>query len=527
MKSEDASTLSRGTGFPKNRRATPGVLGVVVAVLLLCYIGLMLSRMGLCAGASDSSGYVNSAKLLREGRIVVEQRQIEDVSVEVPWFTYTPLGFAELHAVHGRFDPANEGRMVPTYPMGLPLLFAAASVGTSLDTGMLLVMTLTLVGNIVLTYRLGRQLSLPRGWATLGAGILALCPIFQGASIQAMSDAPSTFWTTLTLVLALDSNRRKWLAAPAGAAIALAVFLRPSNALVVIPLFWALRSDWRRWLYLAMAGLPGAILWVLVNKYLFGTYITTGYGDVSNLFAWHNLLPALGNYAVSLRRALPLALFAALGWGRPRTTNERVALGVVATWALLLPAFYSFYYYTHLSWAYLRFILPALPALVALSVRGLRRALRWAAGPDTAPRPILGAAALAVATLVAGYTQIRASLSWDALDLGREELRYGDINKQLAKHAPDNAVVFCMQTSGAMYYRSPWVIVRWDCISAEVSRELYAAAERAGRPVYAALYPFEIEGGCFGKNLAGHWTQIDRLDDKTFWKLDSAEGSMP
>lgn len=499
----------------------------LVAIALIWYLTMMAGRMGVCAAGADSSGYVNNARLISEGRLFAEQRQIEGVNPQdLPWYTYVPLGFEPLHVVRP-FNPADSNRMVPTYPLGLSVLFWMASVGTSLEASMPVAMGLMLVASLLLTYRLARQVGLSPAWAVAGMAMLAACPIFQGMSLQAMSDMPALLWTTLAVVLALDSHERRWLAGLAGLAVAVAVFIRPSNVLVLFPVVWIFRFDWRRWLWLGLCGLPGAVVWILTNKVLFGRYIATGYGDVGALFGWHNVLPVLRNYAETFPRALPLFFLAVLGIGGGNYGEVRHAVMAAVLWAILPLAFYAFYFHTQEAWWYLRFVLPGFPVLIALVLRGLRRVHDWIAGdPALGLRRVLAGAIVLVALAIGLVVQNRSGRIWNALEFYRGEREYPELARLLERHAPANAVVFCMQTSGAFYFASSRILVRWDALTSKLARVLYTAASRAGRPIYAAFFPYEIDNGCF-KTLPGRWTQIDHVGDKTIWRLDDPAGSMP
>lgn len=495
---------------------------VLVGLLLAGYLLFVFSRMGLCAGGSDSSGYVNGARILRDGRLGTEQRQLEGTTGVLPGYTYVPLGFVPMGTAPGAVP-----QMSPTYPLGLPALIVAASAGGSLDVGMYVAMLLMLTGSLVLTYRMCRLVGLAPVWALAGAGMLAWCPLFLGMAFDTMSDIPALFWTTLVLVLALESGERRWMAALAGVAVAIGVFVRPSNVLVVLPVAWALGRDWRRWLWLGLAGLPGAIVWALMNKVLFGRYVATGYGDVSQLFAWHNVLPVFHNYAATFPRILPLAVLVLLtGTARVRSPEGR-AVAVAATWTVVLGVFYSFYFHTQEVWWYMRFVLPAFPALIALAVRGLRRVHGWIAGTGPTRRPVLAGAVVAVLLAAQLAEQIGSARRWWVFQWGAGERNYVELCRRLEAHAPRNAVVFAMQASGALFYYEPWIVVRRDYLAPEQSEMIYAAAAKAGRPVFAVMFPFELEDGSFGKNLAGRWTRIEAVGDKSLWRLDDPAGTMP
>ena len=493
--------------------------GVLVVAALVLILAMLWGRMGVYAGGSDSSGYANNAKLILKGRLFAEQRRIWDVTTPLSDFTFIPLGFI----------PRGESQMVPAYPLGLSALFAAASVGTSLDFGMTLAIWLMAAGSLVVTYLLARQQGLGRGWAVLCAGILAACPLFLFMAQQAMSDMPAMLWTTVALVLAWASRRRAWLAVVAGLAVAMAVFIRPSNILIFLPLVLALGWDWRRWLWLGLGGAPGGVLWLMTNHMLFGRYVATGYGSVGELFGWQNVLPTLRNYAEVLPWLLPLGLFGLFSFSwRRRTAEQRTAWGMAATWVLACMIFYAFYRYTHETWWYLRFIIPAFPALIVLSVLGLRWAymqLRGSAGRP-AWREAMAVAALLLAILGGLCVQLAAVQRRHALDAGIGERAYPEACEWVRRNLPADSVVFTMQMSGALFYAGPQVVVRWDSLDIERSGAVCAAAGRAGRQVFAVFFPFEVEEA-FGRKLAGRWTRIGNVRQITIWRLADPTGTMP
>jgi hypothetical protein len=503
---------------PKGVRVSRACGWLAVLAVLVWYLALMAGRMGVYAGGSDSSGYANNARLIMAGRLFAEQRRIDGVTGPLPPYTHVPLGFA----------PSGEGRMVPTYPLGLSALFVAASFGTSLNTGMTLAMGLMLIGSLFATYALARRSGLGRGWAALCVGILAACPLFQGMSLQAMSDMPALLWTTLALVLGLAARERRWLAGVAGIVVSVAVFVRPSNVLVLVPMLWALGVDWRRWLWLALGGAPGAAVWMLTNHALFGRYVATGYGDVSTLFAWCNVGPTLRNYATTLPQLLPLFFLSAFAvCGTRRGDSARVAAGMAAMWVLILAAFYSFYACTQETWWYLRFVLPAFPALIVLSVCGLRQVCRWVEGTVPGWRTLAACATVALALGIGLKVQLAASAKWSAMEFGICERAYPRLCARVGEMVPPDAVIFCMQTSGALFYSGPWTVVRWDLVDKTTARSLMTVAAKTGRPVYAVLFPFELdEEHCFRRGLAGRWSKVATVDDNSIWLLEDAAGDM-
>ena len=66
--------------------------------------------------------------------------------------------------------------------------------------------------------------------------------------------------------------------------------------------------------------------------------------------------------------------------------------------------------------------------------------------------------------------------------------------------------------------------VRAD-LSAQMD-QLYAAAEKNGRPVYAALMEFEIKQA-FPDGIPGRWEKVGEVRRVTFWRLVEAGGAQP
>ncbi len=81
-----------------------------------------------------------------------------------------------------------------------------------------------------------------------------------------------------------------------------------------------------------------------------------------------------------------------------------------------------------------------------------------------------------------------------------------------------------MQTSGALLYYTKFTFIRWDMMSPAEFQRIAGACAAAGRPVYAALFPYEIEDPAwraFPLHLTGHWTQIGAVREVTFWRFDA------
>ena len=89
----------------------------------------------------------------------------------------------------------------------------------------------------------------------------------------------------------------------------------------------------------------------------------------------------------------------------------------------------------------------------------------------------------------------------------------------LKANLPADAVVLCMQTSGAVYYDTDFTILRWDQIDRGSLATVLAPLRSTRRPLYAALYPFEVEPA-LKERFPGRWTQVGKVGFSTIWRRE-------
>ncbi|HZZ59428.1 MAG TPA: glycosyltransferase family 39 protein, partial [Opitutaceae bacterium] len=317
--------------------------------MLACLACILIRKVDACAGGSDSSGYMNQARLLAEGRIHVPMRVLPGLDTTgFSDYLYSPLGFRPDHDT-----------IVPTYPIGLPLLILAAAAVVGWAQAANVVIVLHALAAVILLYALARELLL--GWrgGLVASVCLAASPLFLFFSVQAMSDLPALTWVCATAWTAWRARRHAGWAVATGFCFSVAVLVRPTNVLLAPALlvaWWPLTA--RRVLGAVAAGLPGAAGLLLYNRAAYGSPFATGYGEAGSLFQrgvveetlahYAHWLPLLFSPAVILFLLLPL---------RPSRTAWFLFL-----WAFAYLAFYVCYYHTHETWWYLRFVLPAAPA---------------------------------------------------------------------------------------------------------------------------------------------------------------------
>jgi hypothetical protein len=73
-----------------------------------------------------------------------------------------------------------------------------------------------------------------------------------------------------------------------------------------------------------------------------------------------------------------------------------------------------------------------------------------------------------------------------------------------------------MQVSGAFFYYTDFLLIRWDKITRDQAAALLTAVGGQQRPVYAALFPFETSEAL--EKFGGHWTKLRTIGQVTFWQ---------
>jgi len=490
---------------PPNAHSWSFVFPAFSILALALFTLLIAVNVGAVAGGSDTSGYVHLARLLVNGNIHVPARTLPGLpQSNTPPFLYMPLGF----------KPSFDGNgMVPTYPTGLPLLIALFVPIAGWSHAADVTMVLHSLAGLILIYALSRVLGLPKSWSVFGTALVAASPLYIFMSLQAMSDLPSLVWTTAAILAALKSRTSLPFALAAGGALAVDVLLRPTNIFALVPIGIALGASPRRWLLLMLGAAPGAIFYMCYAITAYGRLWETGYGEIHS-FAASYVPETLLHYALWVPILLtPLsALCLVLPLDKSTKPRTRWILG---TWIGIFAAFYSAYRCTHETWWYLRYLLPAIPAIVVSSLLICRRiASRLARRMET----IHLKGALAVALILVALNSLWWNRKLHDIEIGRGERKYGIVAGWMTNNLPSNSICLSTQMSGSIFYFTNFTFVRLDSINPNNVRVLESAIRTSNRPLYAVLFPFEMtDWNVLRKMMPGNWHQIGNVDDVTIW----------
>jgi hypothetical protein len=463
------------------------------------------------AGGADSSGYLNSARLLAASELHTVLR--------IPPEFGSPGQVDRLHFFPQGFFPfADDLKLSPTYPTGLPLHLALAGKLFGWHAGPLIVGLAGALAALVLCYAVARELGLAPLLAAAGAVILGACPVFIFTSTQPLSDTLATAWTLAAVYAALRARHQTPWALASGFALAIAVLVRPSNLLLLPALLVFLGVDWRRLALVIVGGLPGAAWFAFSNHTLFGGAFRSGYPDLASAFAAAYGPSTALHFAHWLAVFLPgivLVLPLAAVFHRNFRSRDLLALGL---WFGALTLLYLFYAIAHESWSCLRFLLPALPALIFSALLGLEALLHLTPPAHTPTLRVVAAVLLVAWSVVASHHWTR---KLGVLYTQGYEQVYEDANLAARTQLPRDALVVASFLSGALYFYTDFAVLRWDHINATDFSRYAALAEKAGRPVCAVLHESE-EPAALRERCHGNWTRLATVKSVGLWLLTPA-----
>jgi len=450
-----------------------------LAVCAALVLGLHAVRYGtFTASGSDSYAYVSQAYGWASRALPLPQ----PIPMSVPW----PSGDASLSPL-GYVPGPEPHTMVPTYAPGLPLMMAAALVFGA--WGPFLVVPLCAALVVWLTFLLGRRTGGP--WAGILAAMLVVTsPIVVFQSMWPMTDVPVAALWTGAAVAALGGTRRSTFAA--GLWTAAAFLVRPN--LPLVPLVFlahvALSSRGReRWIRLALFGAaaaPAALTIAVLYTLWHGTPWNSGFGSAEEIFAVKNIVPNLTRYPVWLWQSQsPLILLALVPLLPFRRDADQPAVRLLG--ALFLATLFSYLvYFPFEEWWYLRFLLPAIPAVLVLMSTGLVAIGR------RVPRPWGRVTVTAVTLGLIAYTT-RFNVGHGMFGPLRDvERRYADVGVYVHQALPANAIIFAIQQSGSVRYYSGRMTIRWDLIDRDWTSRAAAEVERLGLHPYMVIEDWEL-----------------------------------
>ncbi len=470
----------------------------------LGYGALLISHTSTAVGGSDSSGYANTAKMIAAGRVIqpieaLDRLDLPDRSDRV----FIPLAY----------EPGPRPRtMVPQYPPGYPLHLAAVAILAGWAYAPHFVSPLAALLFVLVTYFLARELSLSRPFAFVSAAIVAGSAVLLSQAEQAMSDVVAALWATAAVLFALRSRRSAAWAIAAGAAMGMAVLVRPTNLILVVTLALALPWLPRPLALFVAGGLPFAAFEFRWNSALYGNPLRTGYSGLG-LFRWGHFPARFPHYSRTLAEMFsPLVPLGWLAAGGDRRVPPRDR-------ALLLMWFGSYlglycFWEPYEAWWYTRYLLPAFPAIVVAAVLVARDGLRLCA--ERSRRLAVAVAAFLLFSVV--FAEVQGFRRWKPLDIAEGEKTYTLAMDLVRSNLPERSLVVSMQMSGSLRYYTDFTPVCWNWLQPGDFETIAARAKEKSYRIYALLVPWEVQTAA--SRAPGRWTFLARVRDVNLWQLE-------
>ena len=472
---------------------------------LVAYTTFLVFNSSFSMGGPDTSGYMNEAKMIAAGHMTLPVDLVRTLKLDDSWLgDFMPLGFA----------PSPGARMHPTYPPGLPVHLAMVGGIGGWQRAPFFLIPVAAAGALAFLFAIARKLELPLLLSAAAPAILGFLPPFLWHAVQPASDVLATFWSLVAIYCCLDASRRPWMAMLAGVSFAVSVWVRPTNVLLALACALAMRCRPKLLVRAAIAALPLALLLMWWNSIEYGSAFRTGYGDVIGILSWEGAATAGPEYVRFLVQMLtpvvfPIGLFVVFD-RRAGSWTRWTLIG----WFVPFFVFYCFYGFWD-GWPCLRFLLPAIPALILGALLLIRDGVRQFRN-ETA---YVVAAGLVIWMCIAPFHSARELAVFE--ELPRLEAGYPKYVSWAERQVPKRSIVVTGVLSGSFLYYANRGIARYDQLNDEQFQLLRAYAGNAGLPWYAVVGDEEIDHASLEKRLKGKWTAIGRLEPFTLYRLDS------
>ena len=228
----------------------------------------------------------------------------------------------------------------------------------------------------------------------------------------------------------------------------------------------------------ALGAFPFFVAVLALQNAMYGGPLSSGYGSFSQLFSLDHLGPNLARYPRWLvETETPFILVALAAPFVSRSPESRRAVWGLLAFALTVVACYLPYQVFD-AWWFLRFLLPAYPALFVLASAGATTAVA-----RLAPAPRFAALVLLAAAL--GGSRLAIADDRAVFELRDLERRFRDGGEYVARKLPPNAVVFTTQQSGSVRFYSGRPTIIWDMLDAAwLDRAVEHYQRRGLRPFF-------------------------------------------
>jgi hypothetical protein len=304
-------------------------------------------------------------------------------------------------------------------------------------------------------------------------------------------------------LLALSEPQPRTLAA--GLVAGATLLVRPNLALLALTpvITWRGRPSYV--LRFAIGLAPALIAIAAFNAYLYGSPLTSGYGALADIYDWRSAWPNLKHYSVWLiQTQTSLVALAAIPLVMPnafRTEIRMHARRCLMSLAALTLGSYIFYSPFE-GWTYLRFLLPAYPAMFVLMAAGIRSAC--ARLPIALRAPV--AMFITTVCVASSFVFVRDQFIMSTRAFTQRHIRAAE---EVTRLTPESAVIICVEHSGSVRYYAHRITLRFDALNEKGLDAALAELREKGYQPYIVVDDWEEDA--FRKRFAAT-NRLGRLD---------------
>lgn len=429
------------------------------------------------AGGPDASGFVSQAALFANGRLT---RPAPQWAADAPWTNATlsasPVGYRPSERTNG---------LAPVYPPGLSMIMAAVQIVAGASAVFFVVPVMGAM-TVWATFLLGSRVA--GQWeGAIASALLAFSPAFLTMLLQPMSDVPATLCWTLALLAATRQRP-----GAAGIATALAVLIRPNlvpAAAIPAVLLLAGANRIRDAAVFAGAIVPGATVIAGLNWYYYGAALQSGYGSLSYLYSTEEIVPNAMQYGrwLVMTQTPVVALWMLLPFIRRAAPGRRPFLIVTMAFPLVVLGLYLPYVrFQAFEWWYLRFLLPAYPAMfVGIAAVMVAAVCHVRQGLLKVALPVLIVAAVC-------WHGWHVAARDEMLDRRRGDQRYARA-VAFVERLPRGAVILSVSHSGTISFYTGRDVLRFEAIDSGSLDSALGYLDGLDKKVYFAGDVFEVD----------------------------------
>jgi 4-amino-4-deoxy-L-arabinose transferase-like glycosyltransferase len=370
---------------------------------------------------------------------------------------------------------------------------------------------------VLCTFGIGRQIRSPAA-GLIAASLVATSPALLFMLMWPMTDVPAAAAAALVVWCLLRGSPASALAA--GLAAAAGVLIRPNFVtiaggaglwLLAEVLAGSRAAGLRRFSLFILGVVPGILAMLWWNARLFGSPLASGYGTAGELFDWSRVAVNAGQYTRWLWETSPLAFVGLAVLLLPGTAMGRGPAGPRARWLLTLivlsAAGIYLFYLPFPEWWYLRFLLPAWPALFGAAGAALDAlSQRW-----RRLSPLL-----LVVVLAAGVAGIAVAKRRGVFAIGATERRYVSVARLVDQNTDPGSVIITWQHAGTLRYYAGRETLRYDLLDprsldlaiawlADRGRHPYLLVEDGERTMFEARFASHNAHGRLDYSPAAAW----------------------